>query len=416
MTVGEQLPPVADDATTLKVLDVGTLVAGPFAATLLADLGAEVLKVEPPGKGDFIRGVGEYATIPGSSPQWQVHGRGKRSITLDLRQPEGQELFRRLVQWADLLIENMRPGTLDKWGLGYENLSAVNPRLVYLSVSGWGQDGPYRNRPSYEFAAAAFGGLTYLTGFADRPPVLPGLAVIDHITAMFGLIGALEAVRRRDALGPQGKGCHLDVALYEPAIRISNDVLGLYADREVLWQREGSIPSGTEAPHYVYGYIYETRDGRFIACYPTNRAQFEGLVGIMGRPELLTDPRFDTEHRRKYVEFLAFDAILRQWVSEHDFDFVMEQFKVAGAAYGPVNGPAEILTDDHVIARENLVQLDDGEGGHTTVPAPLPKIDGQRPQVRWPAQKLGASNQQVFGDLLGLSSDEIKKLEHKGII
>jgi crotonobetainyl-CoA:carnitine CoA-transferase CaiB-like acyl-CoA transferase len=156
-------------------------------------------------KGDFIRAVSRYGS-PGKSLHWQVHGRGKRSITLNLRSAGGQAVFKKLASWADLLVENMRPGTMGKWGLGYEDLAKVNPRLVYLSVSGWGQTGPYRDRTSYEFAAAAFGGLTYLTGFPDRPPVLPGLAVMDHTAGMFGLIGALEAVRRRDAQGPERAG------------------------------------------------------------------------------------------------------------------------------------------------------------------------------------------------------------------
>jgi crotonobetainyl-CoA:carnitine CoA-transferase CaiB-like acyl-CoA transferase len=415
VTSAQELPPVATDSATLKVLDIGTLVGGPFSATLLADLGAEVIKVEPPGKGDFIRGISPYGS-PGNSLHWQVHGRGKRSISLNLRVPAGQEIFRELAAWADLLIENMRPGTMERWGLGYQELATINPRLVYLSVSGFGQTGPYRDRPSYEFAASAFGGLTYLTGFPDRPPVLPGIAIMDHTSGMFGLIGALEAVRRRDAMGEQGRGCYLDMALYEPAMRMSNEVMAHYVAHGVSFEREGSIPSGSTAPHNHFGSVYETRDGHFVACYPSSYAQFEQMAKMMDRDDMLTDPRFATDEQRKYSGFPAVDAILRAWVLEHDFDEVCQAMEKAKLAYGPVFGPAEFAANEHVIARENLVTLDDGLGGKTTVPAPVPMVNGERPKIRWAAQPLGASNHSVYQGLLGKSADELRQLTEQGVI
>ncbi|GHF36118.1 crotonobetainyl-CoA:carnitine CoA-transferase CaiB-like acyl-CoA transferase [Amycolatopsis bartoniae] len=408
------LGPVGTDPDRLKVLDIGTLVGGPFAAAILGDLGAEVIKVEPPGRGDFIRSIGHGK--PGNSWHWQVHGRNKRSITLDLRRPEGQAVLRRLVGWADVLVENMRPGTMSGWGLGYPDLSAINPRLVYLSVSGWGQSGPYSEQPSYEFAAAAFAGLTYVTGFPDRPPVLPGVAIMDHTSAMFGVIGVLEAIRRREAAGPHGRGAHIDVALYEPAIRMANELIASYSVTGRPHEREGSIPSGSADPHISYGYVYETADRRYIACFSSTRAQFERLVTLIGRPDFATDSRLATEKQRLYTGFPIVDEVLRAWIRERKLDEVLAALRKAEVACAAVNGPAEIIADEHVVARGNLVELDDGEGGKTVVQAPIPRFDGEVPPVRWPAQKLGASNDAVYRGLLGMSDAEIETLRDAGVI
>lgn len=406
--------PVSTDPERLKVLDVGTLVGGPFAAAMLADMGAEVIKVEPPGKGDFLRSVGHGPK--GNSWHWQVHGRGKRSITLDLRRPEGQEIFRRLVAWADVLVENLRPGTMEGWGLGYQELSELNPRLVYLSVTGWGHTGPRRDEPSYEFAAAAFAGVTYVTGFPDRPPVLPGVAFMDHTAAMFGLIGALEAIRRRDAAGPQGRGAHVDVALYEPAIRMANELIASYSVSGVAHEREGSIPSGRDVPHISYGYVYETADDRYVSCFAANKAQFDELVKMIGREDLLDDPRLATDFQRRYTGFPVVDSPLREWIRERRLEDVLAALRKADVACAPVNGPGDIMADPHVAARQNLVELDDGDGGKTTVQAPIPHFNGEVPQIRWPAQKLGESNDEVFVGLLGMSEEERASLRAKGVI
>jgi len=406
--------PISTDPHRLKVLDVGSLVAGPFAATILADMGAEVIKVEPPGRGDFVRSIGHGRE--GNSWHWQVHGRGKRSITLDLRQPRGQSLLRRLAAWADVLIENLRPGTMEKWGLGYAGLSAINPRLVYLSVTGWGQTGPYREQPSYEFAAAAFAGLTYVTGFPDRPPVLPGVAIMDHTAAMFGAIGVLEAIRRRDVPGSDGRGAHIDVGLYEPVIRMSNELIASYAATGMAHEREGSIPSGSATPHISYGYVYETADGRHVACFSAKREQFNRLVALIGRPDFVDDPRLATEKQRLYTGFPIVDQVLRTWISQRNLGEVLAALQEADVACAPVNGPADLMADPHVAERGNLVTVDDREGGTTTMQAPLPRFDGAVPAIRWPAQELGAANDLVFRGLLGMTDEEIHLLVGAGVI
>ena len=283
-------------------------------------------------------------------------------------------------------------------------------------MSGWGQTGPYRDRPSYEFAAAAFAGLTYVTGFPEHPPVLPGMAIMDHTAAMFGVIGVLEAIRRRDAQGKDGRGCHIDVALYEPAIRISNELIASYAATGRAHQREGSIPSGRDVPHVSYGHVYETRDGRYVSCFAASRAEFNRLVEMIGRPDFVDDPRFATEKQRVYTEFPVVDKALREWIRQRDLDEVLEHLRRADVACGAVNGPAEILADPHIAERGNIIQLDDGEGGKTTMQAPIPRFDGRVPQVRWPAQPLGASNRDVYEGLLGLSAEEVAALRENGVI
>lgn len=406
-------PPVATDPAVLKVLDIGNMVAGPFAATLLGDLGAEVVKVEKPATGDFIRSMRDEE---GLSLLWQVHGRNKRSVTLDFSKPAGRAIFIRLVQWADILVENFRPGVMKRLGLDYDTLHGVNPRLVYLSVSGYGQSGPYSERPSYEWAGAAFGGLTFLTGFPDRPPVMPGIAVTDHTGALFGVVGALEAIRRRDAAGARGTGTHVDSSLYEPVIRMSNAWLSTYSYTGAVQQREGSFPSGQLNPHSKLGYAYETSDGRYIANFPATRAQFERLCRAIGKPEFVDDPRFATDSDRMRTNFNVLDAAVREWVARQTFDEAVKTLVEADQPLAPVNGPAEIFADEHVAARQNLVELPTPTGRTVHVPGIVPHIKDNPGSIRWPAEALGASNSAVYGQLLGISDEDLAGLHEDGVV
>jgi len=403
---------IRTDGAVLKVLDLGSMVGGPFAATLLGDLGAEVIKVEAPGHGDYVRWVssGEGYTL-----LWQVHGRNKRSVTLNLKSAAGQNLLRRLAQWADVLIENNRPGVLDRLGLGYAQLSEVNPRLVYLSVSGYGQTGPYRERPSYEWAGAAFGGLTAVTGFIDRPPVMPGIAITDHTSAMFGVIGVLEAIRRRDLAGAEGRGALVDVALYEPVIRMSNAYIASAFSGPVQ-AREGSFPSRQAEPHSKLGYVYETSDGRFIANFMATRPQFERCVDAIGRPELKDDPRFATELLRMEENYYVLDEALRTWVKSRTFEAAMAGLVAADQPVAPVNGASEILEDPHIASRGNMVELKNVRGETVAIPGVLPHISTDDGAIRFPAEELGASNAPVYQGLLGLSEAEMKRLADEGVI
>lgn len=411
--MSENYRTIRTDSSVLKILDLGNMVGGPFAATVLGDLGAEVIKVENPKGGDFIRwgnGSDGYPLL------WQSHGRNKRSITLNLKHPEGRALLLRLVQWADVLIENNRPGAMAKLGLAYEDLRKVNPRIVYLSVSGYGSSGPYKDRPSYEWAADAFGGLTAGTGFIDRPPVIPhGQAIADHTAALFGAIGVLEAVRRRDAGGPEAEGAFVDVGLYEPLIRMSNTYIANYATSGVLMQREGSFPSGQTAPHLKYGYSYETSDGKYIATYTTTRPQFERLMDLIGKREYKSDPRFSSDSYRVGNAYNEVDRVLREWVAQRTLDDALTALVEADQPAAPVNGPAEIMADPHIAARRNMVSFTNPRGDQITVPGVVPKI-GEGDVIRAPAENLGESNRAVYGGLLGLDDDAIEGLRDKGVI
>lgn len=413
VTAQQNSTPVRSGAETLKILDLGNMVGGPFAATVLGDLGAEVIKVENPRGGDFIRwgnGSDGYPLL------WQSHGRNKRSITLNLKHPEGRALLLRLAQWADALIENNRPGAMAKLGLSYDDIRAANPRIVYLSVSGYGSTGPYRDRPSYEWAADAFGGLTAGTGFIDRPPVIPhGQAIADHTAALFGAIGVLEAVRRRDAAGPGGEGAFVDVGLYEPLIRMSNTYIANYATSGVLMEREGSFPSGQSSPHLKYGYSYETSDGRYIATYTPTRAQFERLMDLIGKPEYKTDARFASDSYRIGDAYNEVDRVLRAWVAKRTLDEALEALVAADQPAAPVNGPKEIMADPHIAARGNMESFINPHGVPVTVPGVLPRI-GEGDRIRAPAEDLGASNAAVYGGILGLDAEALKRLAGDGVI
>jgi crotonobetainyl-CoA:carnitine CoA-transferase CaiB-like acyl-CoA transferase len=288
--------------------------------------------------------------------------------------------------------------------------------LVYLSVSGFGQTGPYATRPAYEWVGSAFGGLTFLTGFPDKPPVMPGIAITDHTGALFGALGALEAVRRRDAAGAEGRGTHVDCSLYEPIIRMSNAWLTSYSHSGEVQQREGSIPSGQSAPHSNLGYVYLTSDGRGIANFPATRPQFERLCEAIGRPDLIDDPLFADDSDRMGVNFSLLDQEVRAWTAERSFAEVMEAFVEADQPVAPVNGPVEIFEDEHIAFRGNLVPITTHTGHEISIPGVLPHLADDPGGIRWVAEPLGASNHDIYGGLLGMSDQQVGDLERDGVI
>ena len=279
-------PRVSQDPSRLKVLDLGRYLAGPVTATLLGDLGAEVIKIERPVVGDLARHVSPHpgGRDEGMSYEFQIEGRNKRSITLDYSRPEGAELFHKLVRWADILVENFTPGTMEKWGLGYEALSEINPRLVYVAISGFGRTGPYSQRPGFDFVASAFGGLMYSTGLSDGPPTTTGYAMADMATPAFAALGAVEAVRRRDAPGGTGRGELVDLGLYESILRMATPFLAVYARERRNRERESSRPRHDGKPAMAtWGYTFKTLDERWIVMMPplndTQRALYSELIG-----------------------------------------------------------------------------------------------------------------------------------------
>ncbi len=323
----------------------------------------------------------------------------------------------RLVTWADVLVENFRPGVMERWGLGWDDLHDVNPRLVLVRVSGFGQTGPYRERAGLDFVGAAFAGLTYVTGAPDRPPTTPGYPLCDYMAGAFGTIGALEALRRRDAPGGTGTGELVDVALYEPLLRFSTPWLSIFDREGIVRHRDGSSPRpDDQLPQGIWGYSYETADGRWVSLLPTSRdddRQRRIFVAI-GRPDLVDDPRFATVADRER-NYKALDEAVRSWCSANDMATIVSVCETMGLACGPINSVADICADAHVRER-NLITVPDHRGEPLLMQRAGPRLGDDPGTIRWAGEGLGASNAAVYRDLLGLTEGEIDELAAQAVI
>jgi formyl-CoA transferase len=390
----------------IRVLDLATVMAGPVAATLLADFGAEVIKVEEPTRGDTIRGLGGGA---GADLFWLQEGRNKRCVTLDLRQPEGQDLLARLAAQCDVLIESFRPGTMESWNLGPERLCEENPRLVYLRMSGYGQTGPYRERGAFDRVAAAFSGVTYATGDPDRPPIRSGYALADYMSAAYNAFAVAMVLYHRDAQG-DGRGQVIDLALYEPLLRASEASAVVFDRFGVVRERTGNrhaaaIPSG----------LYEASDGAWVTLFAAPDHLFERLARAIGRPELARDPRYaNAGARRKHADEL--ESEIGDWMAEHAASEILERLLAVQVPVSRVNSIADVFADPHVAARENLVPVPDGEGGQVRMVGVLPKLSRTPGRIRHAGPPLGADNRDVYRELLGLGPEELAILRERGII
>jgi crotonobetainyl-CoA:carnitine CoA-transferase CaiB-like acyl-CoA transferase len=392
----------------IRVLDVATFIAAPYAAAILGEFGAEVIKLEQPGKGDTFRHFGSITERDGDSLMWLSEARNKTSITLDLRQTEGKELFLKLVAQSDVVAENFRPGTLEKWGLGWEELSKVNPGLILLRISGYGQTGPYRDRPGFARIAHAFGGLSYLAGLPGGVPVTPGsTSLADYMSGLYGAIGVLVALRHRDATG---QGQMVDLALYEPVFRALDEIAPAFAMFGKQREREGA---GTvnACPH---GH-FRCGDGAWIALACTTDRMFARLCEAMGRPELAQDGVWGLL-RRRLAERSAVDALVTAWTEARGRDEVMRlclEFEVPAA---PLNSISDIFADPHFQARDNLVSVDDDVLGEVVVPGVVPKLSASPGRVDHLGPRLGDGNDRIYGGLLGLSEADIAALKAKGVV
>ncbi|MFN4089676.1 MAG: CaiB/BaiF CoA transferase family protein [Alphaproteobacteria bacterium] len=392
----------------VRVLDVATFIAAPFAASILGEFGAEVIKIEQPGAGDPWRRYGTPSARDDSSLAWLTEARNKRSATLDLRSREGKALFLRLVERADVVCENFRPGTMEKWGLGYDQLAAVNPGIVMLRVSGYGQTGPYRERPGFARIAHAFGGLTHLAGMPDGPPVTPGSTSLgDYMTGMYGAVGVLMALRARETTG---RGQVVDIALYEPVFRVLDELAPAYAARGTVRGREG-MGTANACPH---GH-FQCGDGRWVAIACTSDKMFGRLAAAMGDRSLATDERFGRvqERLRRRDEV---DGLVADWARSMPRDLVMERCLAAEVPIGPIHTIDEIFNDPHFAARQNLLRLFDPEVGEVAIPGVVPRLTETPGRVASLGPALGEGNEAVFRDLLGLGDDEIAALRDKGVI
>ncbi|MDO8605612.1 MAG: CoA transferase [Phaeospirillum sp.] len=392
----------------IRVLDIATFIAAPYAAAILGEFGAEVIKIEQPGGGDTFRHFGSITDRDGDSLMWLSEARNKASITLDLRKPEGKALFLRLVAASDVVAENFRPGTLEKWGLGWEELSKVNPGLILLRISGYGQTGPYRDRPGFARIAHAFGGLSHLAGLPGGIPVTPGsTSLADYMSGLYGAIGLLVALRHRDATG---QGQIIDLALYESVFRALDEIAPAFAMFGKQREREGA---GTvnACPH---GHFRCADDG-WIAIACTTDRMFTRLCEAMGRPELAADETWG-RLRRRLAERTGVDALVTTWTGARSRDEVMRlclEFEVPAA---PLNGIADIFADPHFKARGNLLTVMDETLGEVVVPGVVPKLSASPGRVGRLGPRLGEANDRIYGDLLGLSPEERAELRAKGVV
>jgi succinyl-CoA:(S)-malate CoA-transferase subunit B len=388
----------------LRVLDLATFIAGPFVGGLLAEYGADVVKVEQPGIGDSLRELGHKAK--GRALFWALEARGRRSITLNLREPRGQELALKLIETSDVVIENFRPGTLERWNLGYEQMRAVNPGVILVRVSAYGQTGPYANRPGFGRIAQAFGGLTYLAGHPDRPPVNPGSATLaDYAAGLFGTTAALAALDHRRRTG---QGQQIDVSLYESIFRLC-DVLALEYDAlGMVRERKGS--DAHAAPHNHY----PTADGKWIAIACTNDRIFRRLNAVMGEAGFGDDPSLATMGQRanRRVEV---DRRVSAWSGQHTLAELRELLDAAEVPNAPISSIADIVEEPHIQARGTLTTVDDPEIGPVLMPAPVPRLSLTPAMVQRPAPLLGEHNAEVYAEL-GLSPTDLDDLRTAGII
>jgi crotonobetainyl-CoA:carnitine CoA-transferase CaiB-like acyl-CoA transferase len=387
----------------LRVVDCSRLIAGGVLATMLADLGADVLKVENPRGGDPIRtwskSLGEL--------WWKVYGRGKRSITLNLTKPEGQALLKRLAGTADVLIENYVPGTFEKWGLGWDVLSLVNPRLVMVRVSGWGQDGPYRDRPGFGTMVEAMTGFAATTGPADSP-TLPSFPMADMVAAQAGAVAVLAALHYRDRVS--GRGQMIDLPLYEPLLAILGPNALEYRAHGIVRERIGNrshnaSPRGT----------YKTRDGKWVALSASTPASADAMFTALGIGHLLAEPRFATNDAR-IANGEAVDEAIALAIGKRSREEIVGLFETEGLTAAPVYDIADIMEDPHFKARRTFVEVPDPELGTVTMTAPTPRLSETPGRVRWAGPALGAHNREVYAGELGLSDAELERLEADGII
>jgi crotonobetainyl-CoA:carnitine CoA-transferase CaiB-like acyl-CoA transferase len=387
---------------TLRVVEVGQLIAGPFCGQLLGDLGADVIKIEAPGTGDPMRTWGQ-----GKPVWWPVIGRNKRSVTLDLRRPEGQAVLRELAGEADILIENFRPGTLEKWGLGPEALLADNPGLIVVRVSGFGQSGPYAKRAGYGSIGEAMGGMRHLAGEPDRPPSRVGLSIGDALAATFACVGALAALEHRRATG---RGQVVDSAIYEAVLGMLESTVAEYTEAGVVRERTGAI-----LPKIAPSNVYPTADAEMILIGANQDTVFARLAEAMGQPALATDERYATHHARGEHQ-AELDARIAEWTATLDAEALLAACEDHGVPAGRIYRVPEMLADPHFAAREAIVDAPTPEFPKLKMQNVFPRLSETPGRVRWPGPALGAHTDEVLTEVLGYDAARIDALRGAGVL
>ena len=385
----------------VKVVDLSRLVAGNMLTLQLADFGAEVIKVEPPGRGDTLRDWKE----DGHPLYWKVYGRNKKSVTLDIRKDAGRQVVTRLAAQADVFVESSRPGVMERLGLSPDKLHAVNPRLVYVRLSGWGQTGPYRNRPGFGSLIEAMSGFAAKTGFADKPPILPNMALADMVAGLNGAYAVMVALR---AAEKTGKGQVIDLSLLEPLYStLGPDV--------AVWKVTGRVPSrvGNRTSISAPRNIYSTKDGKWLALSASTQDMCERLLRAIGRPDLIDDPRFRTNaDRLDNVE--ALDAVISEFIGRMSFDEALSFFERAEVTVGPVYDASQIMDDPHIVGRGVVVEMEDEDLGALPMHDVVPRLSATPGVIRTPAPRLGEHVDEILGRI-GYDEEARKRLSIEGV-
>ena len=393
----------------LKVVELGQLIAGPFASKLLGEFGADVVKIEPPGTGDPLR---KWRVLKDdTSLWWHVQTRNKRSLALDLRSEEGQEIVRRLVDEADIVIENFRPGTLEKWGLGWETLSERNPGLIMVRISGYGQTGPYRDRPGFGVIGEAMGGLRYLSGHPDQPSVRVGISIGDSLSALYGVIGALLALQERHR---SGQGQYIDVALYESVFAMMESLIPEYDGADVIREPSGSALPGITPSNAYPCACKESAGGEYVLIAGNGDSIFKRLMTAIGRQDLADDPRFaHNDGRSRHAELI--DGAIADWTRQHQRDYVLDVLESAHVPVGYPYTAKDIVADPHYLAREMIETIRLGDGESLKVPGVLPKLSRTPGRIEGGGPALGQHTQDVL-DELGIDRETQAKMRERGVI
>ncbi|MYL71674.1 CoA transferase [Halobacillus litoralis] len=390
----------------VRVLELGTLLAGPFSGRLLADFGAEVIKVEPPGKSDPMRNWGKKKD--GVGLWWPIQSRNKKSITLNLREEAGQRVLKDLVKESDIIIENFRPGTMEKWGLSYERLSEVNPRIIMVRTSGFGQTGPYNKRAGFGSVAEAMGGLRHVTGFPDRPPSRIGISIGDTLAALFATIGCLTALHERER---SGEGQVVDTAIYEAVFSVMESTIPDYMLTGYVRERMGNILPGVAPSN-----IYLTKDETYIVIGANSDGVFMRLCEAMGEPELAEDEKYSThDARAKHMKEL--DLRIEEWTKSLPAEESLALLEEHGVPSGMIYSAKDIVEDPHYKEREMIVPVEHPELGEFPMPGVVPKLSRTPGKIHKPgAVKMGMDNEKVFRDILGMTSEQMEELKGNDII
>ena len=391
--------PRAAPLSGIRVLELGSLVAGPFCGKTFADFGAEVIKIEPPGEGDPLRKWRKLRN--GTSLWWQVQSRGKKSVTCDLRKPEGQEVVRRLARRSHVVVENFRAGALEKWNLGWSELSRDNPKLVLVRISGYGQDGPYSGRPGFAAIAEGMAGFRYITGFPDRPPARPNLSIGDTIASLHGVIGALMALH-------SGQGQVVDVALYEAMFNCMESLLPEYAAQGYVRERTGSTLPGIAPSN-----LYPCKEG-YVLIAGNADSLYHRLMTAIGRADLRDDPALARNDGRA-AQMQRIDDAIGAWTKERTVDEVLQAMEKAEVPAGRIYSAADIAADPHYAARGMIAEVIAGDGEPLKVPGIVPKLSATPGAIPAPAPKLGEHTEQVLMEC-GFAKEDIAMLRKSGIV